>query len=335
VDATRVSELANTVGNQAAIGISERRALGSRSSAVGDRLFNWITALLAFSVVSILLALIVVLGIQAWPSIRQFGFGFLVGTDWDPTNDQYGALPFIYGTVVSSSLALILAVPLSLGVGLCLSEMAPDWLSHRLGFLVELLAAIPSVVYGLWAIFVLGPWLRDHVEPLLSKYLGFLPFFQGPRMAVSMLNAGVVLAIMVLPYIAAVMTDVFRVVPSVNREAALALGATKWEMVRIAVLPFGRSGLIGAVILGLGRALGETIAVAMVIGNRPEISASLFKPSTTLASVIANEFVEATSAMNVAALIELALVLLLLAFIMNALARGLVMGTTRRFREAK
>ena len=213
--------------------------------------------------------------------------------------------------------------------------MVPDWLSYRLGFLVELLAAIPSVVYGLWAVFVLGPWLRDHVEPFLGNHLGFIPLFQGPRMAISMLSAGVVLAIMVLPYIAAVMTDVFRVVPRTNREAALALGATKWEMVRIAVLPFGTSGLIGAVILGLGRALGETIAIAMVIGNRPEIAASLFMPSTTLASVIANEFVEATSTMNMAALIELALVLLLLAFIMNVLARGLVKGTTRRFREAK
>ena len=236
----------------------------------------------------------------------------MISTDWDPANDQYGALPFIYGTAVSSALALLIAVPLSLGVGLCLTEMAPSWLSRRLGFLVELLAAIPSVVYGLWAIFVLGPWLRDQVEPVLGKYLGFLPFFQGPRVAVSMLNAGVVLAIMVLPYIAAVCTDVFRAVPQTNREAALALGATKWEMVRLAVLPYGTSGVIGAIILGLGRALGETIAVAMVIGNRPEISASLFRPSSTLASVIANEFVEATSDLNLAALIELGLVLLLL-----------------------
>ncbi len=306
-----------------------------RAAAAGDRLFNSTTALLAFSLVAILLALVSVLLVQAWPALRQFGFHFLLSTDWDPANDQYGALPFIYGTVVSSSLALLLAVPLSLGVGLCLSEMAPDWLSRQLGFLVELLAAIPSVVYGLWAIFVLGPWLRDHVEPFLGDYLGFLPFFSGPHMAISMLNAGVVLAIMVLPYIAAVTIDVFRTVPRTNREAALALGATKWEMVRMAVLPFGTSGLIGAVILGLGRALGETIAVAMVIGNRPEISASLFMPSTTLASVIANEFVEATSSLNVAALIELGLVLLVLAFLMNVLARGLVRGATHRFREGK
>ena len=214
--------------------------------------------------------------------------------------------------------------------------MAPAWLSHKLGFLVELLAAIPSVVYGLWGVFVLGPWLRDHVDPILAKYLGFLPFFQGPRISVSMLTAAVVLAIMILPYISAVCTDVFRVVPQTQREAAFALGATKWEMVRMAVLPFGVSGVIGAVILGLGRALGETIAVAMVIGNRPEISASLFMPSSTLASVIANEFVEATSDLNLAALVELGLVLLVLGLILNIAARTLVYGATqRRFRQGQ
>lgn len=304
--------------------------------AVGDRIFNVVSALLALVTLALLFAFTAALIVQSLPSIRQFGFGFLTSTDWDPTNDQYGALPFIYGTTVSSGLALLIAVPLSLGVGLCLTEMAPAWLSHKLGFLVELLAAIPSVVYGLWGIFVMGPWLRDHVEPVLGKYLGFLPLFQGPRVSVSMLSASVVLAIMVLPYIAAVCTDVFRAVPQTQREAALALGATRWEMVRMAVLPFGTSGIIGAIILGLGRALGETIAVAMVIGNRPEISASVFMPSSTLASVIANEFVEAVSALNVSALIELGLVLLVLGLILNVAARLLVAGVTQsRFRGAK
>jgi phosphate transport system permease protein len=303
---------------------------------VGDRIFNLVSAMLALITLALLFAFTAALIVQSLPSIRQFGFGFLTSTDWDPTNDQYGALPFIYGTAVSSGLALLIAVPLSLGVGLCLTEMAPAWLSHKLGFLVELLAAIPSVVYGLWGIFVMGPWLRDHVEPPLGKYLGFLPFFQGPRVSVSMLSAGVILAIMVLPYIAAVCTDVFRVVPQTQREAALALGATRWEMVRMAVLPFGTSGVIGAIILGLGRALGETIAVAMVIGNRPEISASVFMPSSTLASVIANEFVEAVSALNVSALIELGLVLLVLGLILNLAARLLVAGVTQsRFHGAK
>ena len=237
-----------------------------------------------------------------------------------------GALPFIYGTLVSSTLALMIAVPLSLGVALCLSEMAPVWLSRRLGFLVELLAAIPSVVYGLWAIFVLGPWLRDHVEPLSARP-GFFAVVPGTARFGEHAIAGVVLAIMVVPYIAAVCTDVFRVVPQTQREAALALGATRWEMVRMAVLPYGLSGVIGAIILGLGRALGETIAVAMVIGNSPLISASLFAPSSTLASVIANEFAEATPTLYLSALIELGLVLLVLG--LDAQCRGARAGDGR------
>jgi len=303
---------------------------------MGDRVFNLSTLGLALVILALLFGLTVELVIHSMPSIRAFGLKFLISTEWDPTNDQYGALPFIYGTAVSSLLALLIAVPLALGVALCLSEMAPAWLSHKLGFLVELLAAIPSVVYGLWGVFILGPWLRDHIDPILAKYLGFLPFFQGPRISVSMFTAAVVLAIMILPYISAVCTDVFRVVPQTQREASYALGATKWEMVRMAVLPFGVSGVIGAVILGLGRALGETIAVAMVFGNRPEISLSLFMPSTTLASVIANEFVEATSDLNLAALFELALVLLVLGLILNIAARTLVYSATqRRFDRAK
>jgi phosphate transport system permease protein len=331
-----VSELAaNTVRDGVALPVATNRRPRRGFAAAADPLFGLVTGLLAIAILAILFALAAMLVAEALPSIRQFGLRFLISTDWDPANDQYGALPFMYGTAVSSALALLIAVPLSLGVGLCLAEMAPTWLSRRLGFLIELLAAIPSVVYGLWAIFVLGPWLRDQVEPVLGKYLGFLPFFQGPRVAVSMLNAGVVLAIMVLPYIAAVCTDVFRAVPQSNREAALALGATKWEMVRLAVLPYGTSGVIGAIILGLGRALGETIAVAMVIGNSPEISASLFRPSSTLASVIANEFVEATSDLNQAALIELGLVLLLLGLVLNILARVLVHSVTQqRFGDA-
>jgi phosphate transport system permease protein len=216
-----------------------------------------------------------------------------------------------------------------LGVALCLNEMVPDWLARRIGFLVDLLAAIPSVVYGLWAIFVLGPWLRDTVEPVLQRALGFVPLFQGPRVAVSMFSAGVILAIMVIPYISSVCTEVFRTVPQTQREAALALGATKWEMVRLAVLPWGFSGVVGAIILGLGRALGETIAVAMVIGNRPVISASLFMPSSTLASVIANEFAEATSDLYLSALIELGLVLLAVGIVLNVVARVLVMGVAQ------
>jgi phosphate transport system permease protein len=318
-----------TAGAAAVGGRERRRRLGFGVHALGDRVFGLVTLGLGLFILSILFGLALSLILSSAESIHQFGLRFLVSTDWDPANDQYGALPFIYGTVVSSAIALVIAVPLSLGTALYLSETAPEWLSRRVGFLVELLAAIPSVVYGLWGIFVLGPWLRDHVEPALGGMLGFVPLFEGPRVSVSMLCAGVLLAIMVLPYIASVCTDVFRAVPRTQREAALALGATRWEMVRTAVLPYGRSGIIGAIILGLGRALGETIAVAMVIGNRPEISASLFAPSATLASVIANEFAEATSSLYLASLMELGLVLLAVGLLLNIAARVLVMNAKR------
>jgi len=311
---------------------AKRRELKSRFS--GDRLFRMFTLAPALIVLGLLVGITVVLIWSARESIAKFGFQFVFSSDWDPANDHFGALPFIYGTAVSSALALLIAIPLSLGVALCLSEMVPGWLASRLAFLVELLAAIPSVVYGLWGIFVLGPFLSTRIEPILARYLGFIPLFQGPRVAVSMFSAGVILAVMVIPFISAVSTDVFSAVPPSQREAALALGATRWEMVRIAVLPYGFMGVIGAILLGLGRALGETIAVAMVIGNRPAISASLFMPASTLASVIANEFAEATSDVYVSALLELGLVLLVLGMLANMIARLLVLRTTRRMAAA-
>jgi len=326
-----LAELGTSVAeNVAVVGRESRRPRVVHVRLFGDRLFNLVTLVLGTLILLLLLGLGVALLLDALPAIRKFGWSFLVSTDWDPVNDVYGALPFIWGTAVSSAIALTIAVPLSLGVALCLSEMAPEWLSRRLGFLVDLLAAIPSVVYGLWAIFILGPWIRDYVEHLLGTYLGFLPIFAGPKVAVGMFSAGVVLAIMVIPYISSVCTDVFRVVPQTQREAAIALGATKWEMVRMAVLPYGLSGIIGATILGLGRALGETIAVAMVIGNAPNISLSLFAPAATLASVIANEFAEATSDLYVSALIALGLVLLGLGIVLNVVARLLVAAVARR-----
>lgn len=306
----------------------ERRGWLARIS--GDRLFKLFTLAPTLVVLGLLIGITAVLVWSARESIAKFGLQFAVSSDWDPVNGQFGALPFIYGTAVSSAIALAIAVPLSLGVALCLSEMAPHWLASRLAFLVELLAAIPSVVYGLWGIFVLGPFLSNRIEPVLARYLGFLPLFQGPRVSVSMFSAGMILAVMVIPFISAVCTDVFSAVPASQREAALALGATRWEMVRIAVLPYGFLGIIGAIILGLGRALGETIAVAMVIGNRPAISASLFMPASTLASVIANEFAEATTDLYVSALLELGLVLLVLGMLANVIARLLVLRTMRR-----
>jgi phosphate transport system permease protein len=325
----RLAELESSVAEKLAV-VKRENATRTGARLLGDRIFNTTTFLLALLILVLLVGLAIALFYDAFPAIKQFGLSFIISTEWDPVNEEYGALPFIYGTFVSSILALCIAVPLSLGVALCLSEMAPDWLSTRLGFLVDLLAAIPSVVYGLWAIFVMGPWLRDYVQPVLKASLGWTPFFTGPKIAVGMLSASVILAIMIIPYISSVCTDVFRVVPDFQREAALALGATKWEMVTTAVIPYGFTGVIGAIILGLGRALGETIAVAMVIGNSSDISLSLLHPSATLASVIANEFAEATSDLHVGALIELGLVLLFLGIILNVVARALVLGVSAR-----
>jgi phosphate transport system permease protein len=332
-DESAPADVKRTLTHRAADSRRETREFQVRP--FGDRIFNLTTFGFALLVLLLIAALAAVLIRSSMPSIRQFSLGFLVSSDWDPVNDQYGALPFIYGTLVSSALALLIAVPLSLGVALCLSELAPLWLQRPIAFLVELLAAIPSVVYGLWAIFVLGPWLRDHVEPVLTAVLGFVPLFRGPHTSVSMLSAGVILAVMIVPYISSVCTDVFHVVPQSQREAALALGATRWEMVRMAVLPPASSGVVGAIILGLGRALGETIAVAMVIGNSPNISSSLFMPAATLASVIANEFAEATTDLYQSALIELGLVLMALAIILNVGARLLVVSASRRARAGR
>jgi phosphate transport system permease protein len=262
-------------------------------------------------------------------SIRQFGFGFLTSREWNPVKDQFGALVFIYGTIVSSLIALIISVPLSLGIAIFLVEQAPHYLARPITFLIELLAAIPSVVYGLWGIFVLAPFLREHVEPSLARWFGWLPLFQGPITGIGLLTGGIILAIMVTPIISAVVRDVLSAVPSSQREAALALGATKWETTLV-VLVNGAPGIAGAVILGLGRAIGETMAVTMVIGNRPEISLSLFQPSYTLASVIANEFTEATADIYLSSLVELGLILFFVTFVVNAIARLLVWRVTRR-----
>lgn len=291
---------------------------------VGDLVFRGLTAAAAWSLVGVVASIVAVLAWESAGAMRQFGWGFLAGQKWDPVADEFGALPFIYGTLVSSILALLQAVPLGIGTALFLSEMAPSWLRAPVAFLVELLAAIPSVVYGLWGIFVLVPWVRSSVTPWLGDTLGFLPFFQGPSYGVGMLTASMILAVMIVPYITSVALEVFRTVPVAQREGALALGATRWEMIRMAVLPYGRVGVIGAIMLGLGRALGETMAVTMVIGNRPEIALSFFAPGSTMASVIANEFSEATSELYVQVLVEIGLVLLVVTMLVNVMARLLV-----------
>jgi phosphate transport system permease protein len=290
----------------------------------GDRIFRLVTATFAAGSVLILVAMALQMLRASGMSLGHFGFSFVSGSDWDPVRDHYGALPFVYGTVVSSLLSLVFAIPIALGVAVYLSELAPDFIRRPLGFVVELLAAIPSVVYGLWGIFVLIPFLREDIQPALGSALGFTPFFSGPPRGFGMLAAGLVLAIMILPTIASVSRDVLRAVPMQFREGALALGATRWETVWTAVLPLARSGVVGAIILGLGRALGETMAVTMVIGNRAEISASLFAPSSTMASVIANEYTEAASDLYLSALSELGLLLFVVTVILNVLARLLV-----------
>jgi len=277
----------------------------------------------------LVVSMVVALLSDSMLSLRQFGFGFLTGQAWNPIKGEFGALPFIYGTIVSSLIALLISVPLSLGIAIFLVEQAPYYLARPVGFLVELLAAIPSVVYGLWGIFVLAPVLRVYVEPFLAKWFGFLPLFQGSITGIGLLTGGIILAIMVTPIISAVVRDVLEAVPSSQREAALALGATKWETTRV-VLVNGVPGIAGAIILGLGRALGETMAVTMVIGNRPQISISLFEPGYTIASAIANEFTEATQDLYLSALVELGLILFLVTFLVNGAARLLVRSVTRR-----
>ena len=300
------------------------RAVGRSRRGFGDRVYRGLILASVWVLLILAVGLVAALAWESWPAIRAFGVRFLITSHWDPVAGEFGALPFIYGTLVSSLLALLIAVPLSLGAAVFLAELAPGWIRPPVAFLIEMLAAVPSVVYGLWGIFVLVPWLRDWVQPALGRAVGFLPLFQGPPYGIGMLAAGLILAIMVVPYITSVSREVMLAVPGSQREAALGLGATRWETTRIAVLRYGRSGLIGAVLLGLGRALGETMAVTMVIGNRPEISASLFAPGYTMASVLANEFTEATSDLYVSALVEIGLLLLAVTILVNGLARLLV-----------
>ena len=298
-------------------------------SKLPDELFRYAMIACGLSVAVLLGLIFYELVANSRLSLHQFGWKFFTGQTWDPVNDLFGALPFIYGTIVSSLVALVIAVPLGLGVAVFITEMCPQGLRGTLSFSTELLAAIPSVIYGLWAIFVLVPILRLYIEPGLMRYLGWSGLFEGPPYGIGMLAAGIVLAIMVVPIISSLTREVLSAVPRNQREAALALGATRWEMIRVGVLRNARAGILGAVILGLGRALGETMAVTMVIGNRPEIAKSLLAPGYTLASVIANEFSEATDNLYLSALFEIGLALFLVTILVNALAQLLVWSVTR------
>ena len=310
-------------------GQQARSGLRGENGEVGDRVFQLVMVACGLAVLGVLALIVYELVLRSGPSWHAFGFKFFGGHDWDPVNEQFGAMPFIYGTLVSSLLALIIAVPLSVGVAVFTTEMCPAAFRGPLSFFVELLAAIPSVVYGLWAVFVLVPLLSNSVQPFLAKTLGWTGFFSGPPYGISMLAAGIILAIMIIPIISSITREVLMVVPQHQREAVLALGATRWEMIRVGVLRNARAGIMGGIILGLGRALGETMAVTMVIGNRPEIAKSLFAPGYTMASVLANEFSEATGDVYLSALVEIGLALFLITIVVNALARFLVWSVTR------
>jgi len=296
----------------------------------GDVIFKGITVLFAFFILLILLLMVVEMALESLPAIRKFGGSFISGRDWDAVQGSFGALPYIWGSVVSSMLALLLATPLSIGAAVFITEIVPKRVGGVIIALVELLAAIPSVIYGLWGVLIMAPWLQRSVEPFLIKYGGFLPFFQGAPYGVSMLAAVFILMIMIVPIITSITKEVLLTVPASQKEAAYALGATRWEMIRIAVLPYGKSGIMGAVILGLGRAIGETMAVTMVIGNTPQISLSLLAPAYTMPSVIANEFAEASSKIHTAALMEIGLILLVVTLIINILARLLLWSVSRQ-----
>lgn len=298
-----------------------------------DQLFRGVTGLFAAGVVVLFAAILVVLWIESRPAIDAFGFGFLTSTDWNPVTNKFGAVIAIVGTLISTLIAMVIAIPISIGIAIYLSEIAPHWLRGPVGIAIELLAAIPSIVFGMWGLFVISPLMADHIQPALKEVLGFLPFFSGPTMGIGMLTAGLILALMIIPFISSVSRDVFMMTPQPLKEAAYGLGCTTWEVVRDVVLPYGKKGVVGAIFLGLGRALGETMAVTFVIGNAYHLSMSLFAPGNSIASTLANEFTEADSDVYLGSLIELGLVLFVITFvILGAAQLWLRSGTDQRAR---
>lgn len=300
----------------------------SQPGILGDKIFRGITQVSALLVVLVVFGIVAMLVYDAWPAIHKFGFGFLTSKEWNPVSEQFGAVSAIFGTLVTSAIAMLIGVPISFGVALFITELAPVWLKRPVGTAIELLAAIPSIIYGLWGLFVFAPWFADNVEPWMSDNLGSLPvigpLFDGPPMGIGILTAGMILAIMIIPFMAAVMRDVFESVPTVLKESAHGLGSTTWEVVWKVVLPYTRVGVVGGVMLGLGRALGETMAVTFVIGNSHDISASLLMPGNTISSTLANEFTEATGQLYMSSLIYLGLVLFAITFVVLALAKLLL-----------
>jgi phosphate transport system permease protein len=296
----------------------------------GDEIAHVVTLIFAATILLITSLLVYELWIHSADSRAKFGWSFFGTSTWDPIAENFGAWPFIYGTIVTTAIALFIAVPLGLGAAVFLSELAPPKLSSALSFVIDLLAAVPSVIYGLLAMFTLVPLMSSTIQPFLKKTFGFLPLFQGPTYGVGFLTAGMVLAVMIVPYIVSVSREVLLAVPQDQREAALGLGATRWETTWKVIVPYARTGILGSIFLSMARALGETMAVTMVIGNAPKVAASLFSPGYTIAAVIANEFAEAPGNLYPSALIELGLVLFLLTFVLNGLARILIVATSRR-----
>lgn len=305
-----------------------------RNQRLQDFFFHKLTFAFAFSVLLVLVGIIISLMIGAWPAFKEFGPAFIYTIEWDPVNNQYGALIAIVGTLVTSFLAILIAFPISFGIALFLTEICPGWLKRPLGTAVELLAGVPSIIYGMWGLFIFAPFFGDHVQPLLAATLGQLPvigmLFKGPMMGIGILTAGLILAIMIIPFIASVMRDVFEIVPAVLKESAYALGCTRWEVVRKVVLPYTKIGVVGGVMLGLGRALGETMAITFVIGNAHKLSWSLFAPGNSIASTLANEFAEADSVLHVSSLFALGLILFVITFIVLSAAKLMLAGLEKK-----
>jgi phosphate transport system permease protein len=305
-----------------------------RKQRIQDFFFHKVTLGFAASVLLVLIGIIVSLIIGALPAFKEFGLSFITTIEWDPVNDKYGALIAIVGTLATSFIALLIAFPVSFGIALFLTEICPVWLRRPMGTAVELLAGVPSIIYGMWGLFVFAPLFADHVQPLLKSTLGQLPFigpvFSGPTMGIGILTAGLILAVMIIPFISSVMRDVFEIVPAVLKESAYGLGCTKWEVVRKIVLPYTKTGVVGGVMLGLGRALGETMAVTFVIGNAHNLSWSLFAAGNSIASTLANEFAEAESALHVSSLFALALILFIITFIVLSAAKLMLAGMSRK-----
>ena len=324
-----IPTIIDALPSRAAVSVAKMPDPHQKSVSFQDLLFRWITRLFAFLVLVILVGILLSLVWGSLPAMRRFGFGFLIDSTWNPVTEQFGALVPIIGTLVTSAIALLIGVPVSFGIALFLTELSPPWLKRPLGTAVELLAAIPSIIYGMWGLFVLAPLFGDYVQPWLIKTVGAAPvigaLFKGPPQGIGVLTAGFVLAIMVIPFIASVMRDVFEVVPAFLKESAYGIGCTTWEVVRNVVLPYTRIGVIGGIMLGLGRALGETMAVTFLIGNAHQLSASILAPGNSIASALANEFTEAVGDVYTSSLIELGLILFLITFVVLAFSKLLLM----------